>query len=253
MRPVLFDIGSFAVRSYDVLVLVGMVAGMSLILWRARRIGLSRVRVFAGGVGIILVSLAGSRIGNVLIDLKSYIHNWRAIFSLYGTGFQGGLIGGILATLVFARWLRVSFWRVADLFAPGLVLGQAIGRIGCFLNGCCYGRATDSFLGMYLPGHGVGWEVRYPTQLMHSAANFSILAVLLKADKRKPCEGFVFLLYAILYSTQRLLIDFLRADAVPLVKGIRPTEVVSVATILAAAALLGWQWRRARRVSRAQT
>lgn len=246
MHPVLFYIGSFAIRSYDVMVGLGMIAGLSLVCCRARRAGLSGAKVLASGVGIILVSLAGSRIGNVLIDLKHYISNWRAIFSLYGTGFQGGLIGGMLAALVFARCMRISFWRLGDLFAPGLILGQAIGRVGCFLNGCCYGRPTDSFLGVYLPGYGTGWEYRYPTQLMHSVVNLLIFAVLLRAEKRKPFEGFVFLLYAVLYSTQRLLIDFLRDDAVSLVAGIRATKLVSVAMILVAAGLIAWKRTRVR-------
>ncbi len=245
MYPVLFHVGSFAVHSYDALVILGMLAGLSLCYWRARRAGLGGGRVVAGGVGIILVSLAGSRLGNVLIDLGYYISNWREIFSVYGTGFQGGLLAGVLAVFGLARYLRVSFWRLADLFAPGLVLGQAIGRVGCFLNGCCYGRPTDSFLGVYLPGWGTGWTYRYPTQLMHSAANLLILAVLLRVDRRKPCEGFTFLLYAVLYSTQRLLIDFLRETG-PVVGGVRATEVVSVATILVAGAMLGWRWTRAR-------
>jgi phosphatidylglycerol:prolipoprotein diacylglycerol transferase len=227
------------------MVVLGMVAGLSLCYWRARRAGLGGGRVVAGGVGIILVSLAGSRLGNVIIDLGHYVSNWREIFSLYGTGFQGGLLFGMLAVLAFARYLRVSFWRLADLFAPGLVLGQAIGRVGCFLNGCCYGRPTDSFLGVYLPGWGVGWAYRYPTQLMHSVANLLILAVLLRVDKHEPFEGFTFLLYTILYSTQRLLIDFLRETG-PVVDGVRATRVVSVGTILVAGVVLAWKWARAR-------
>jgi len=225
---------------------LGMVAGLSLAYWRAAGFGLSRARVLAGTVAVLLVGLVGTRVGNVLVDLGYYVSNWREIFSVYGTGFQGGLLAGIVATLLFARYLRISFYRLADLLAPGLVLAQAIGRLGCFLNGCCYGRPTDSFLGVYLPGWGVGWDYRYPTQLMHSTANLLILVILLKVERRKPFEGFLFLLYAILYSSHRLAFDFLRETG-PTVSGVRATEVVSAATILAAAALLAWKWTRARR------
>jgi len=225
---------------------LGMVAGLSLACWRAAGFGLSRARVLAGTVAVLLVGLVGTRVGNVLVDLGYYVSNWREIFSVYGTGFQGGLLAGIAATLLFARYLRISFYRLAVLLAPGLVLAQAIGRVGCFLNGCCYGRPTDSFLGLYLPGWGVGWDYRYPTQLMHSTANLLILVILLKVERRKPFEGFLFLLYAILYSSHRLAFDFLRETG-PTVSGVRATEVVSAATILAAAALLAWKWTRARR------
>ena len=246
MYPVLFHVGSFAVRSYDVMVALGMVAGLSLTCWRAAGFGLSRARVLAGAGAVLLVGLVGTRLGNVLIDLGYYVSNWREIFSVYGTGFQGGLLAGMVATLLFARYLRVSFWRLADLLAPGLVLAQAIGRMGCFLNGCCYGRPTDSFLGLYLPGWGVEWAYRYPTQLLHSTANLLILVILLKVEKRKPFEGLLFLLYAILYSSHRLAFDFLRETG-PIVSGVRATEVVSAATILAAGILLAWKWTRARR------
>jgi phosphatidylglycerol:prolipoprotein diacylglycerol transferase len=253
LYPVLFYIGSFPVRSFDVLVIAGMIAGVALSGWRAQRAGLGGVKVMAGIITIVLLGLAGSRLGIVIVDLGYYVHHWREIFSLYGTGFQGALVTGILAVLVFARYLHVSFWRLGDLFAPGIVLGQAIGRLGCFLNGCCYGRPTDSFLGMYLPGYGVDWEYRYPTQIMHTIANLLILVVLLRVERRKPFEGFVFLLYGLLYSAQRLLIDFLRddgptfGDCTPFA-GIRITRVLSVATILLAAVLIAWRWARARRV-----
>jgi phosphatidylglycerol:prolipoprotein diacylglycerol transferase len=226
------------------MVVLGMISGVSLIYWRAQRAELGGARVLAGCIGIFLVGLAGSRLGIVILDLGYYVSNWREIFSLYGTGFQGALLVGLLGALVFARYLRISFWRLGDLVAPGLILGQAIGRVGCFLNGCCYGRPTDSFLGVYLPGYGAGWAYRYPTQLMHSAANLFILAVLLGVEKRKPFEGFVFLLYAILYSTQRLLIDFLRQSDVLIA---HTSRLISVTTILIAVALLGWKCVRGRK------
>ena len=114
MRPILFYVGSVAIRSYDAVVALSMIAGLSLIYWRARSAGLSGRRVLAGGVSLILVGIAGSRIGNVLIDLKHYISDWRAIFSLHGTGFQGGLIAGVLAAFLVARYLRISFWKLTS-------------------------------------------------------------------------------------------------------------------------------------------
>lgn len=253
MFPILFHIGSLAVRSYDVMFMVATVVALGLVGWRARRVGLGGVRAVLGILAIYVIALAGARLGNVVADWGYYVANWREIPSLYGTGFQGGLIAGVLAAFVIARYvLRISFWQLGDLAAPGLVLAQAIGRVGCFLNGCCYGSPTSSFLGMYLPGYGAEWAYRYPTQLMHSAANWLILVTLLLWERRKPFEGFVFLLYAFLYSIQRLLIDFLRpaASAGPTIAGIRASELVSVATILAAGALLAWKGARARRTGR---
>lgn len=248
MLPVMFRVGSVEIRSFDVLVVLGMAVGLVLIAWRARRAGLNGLKVLAGGIGVVLAGLAGARLGFVLMDLPHFIANPGKIFSLYGTGFQGGLIVGILATALLARALRLSFWQLVDLFAPGLVLGQAIGRLGCLLNGCCYGVETDSFLGMYLPGRGGEWAYRYPTQLMHSAINLLILAVLLGVERTKPFDGFVCLLYLVLYSTQRLLLDFLREEGPTFGdSGVRGAVVAGALTILPAALLLAWKWVRARR------
>ena len=204
-----------------------------------------------GGIGVVLVGLAGARLGRVIVNWRYYVDHWREIFSLIGHSYQPGLLAGTLAALLLARRLRVSGWAFADLWAPGIALGQAIGRIGCFLNTCCHGLPTDSFLAMYLPDHVGEWEWRYPTQPMHSAADLGIMAVLLVVERRKPFAGFTFLLYLILYSGQRAVIDFVREDTAYLFGG-RAAQVIGMATIAVAGSLLAIKWKRSRRAADAQ-
>lgn len=243
MYPVLFRTGGFALRSFDVLVVLGIAAGVLLIWRRALDAGLDARKVLAGCLGAIALGLVGARAAFVVVNLDKFIAEPGKVFSLYGTGFQGALVGGFVALWAAARWLRVSLWRVLDVCAPAVALGQAIGRIGCLLNGCCYGRETDSMLGLYLPSYGGEWARRYPTQLMHSGANLLIVLVLLAVERRRSFSGFLFLLYAILYSAQRLLIDFLRASGPTFGEsGVRGTVVASVITIVVAGGVLARRW-----------
>jgi phosphatidylglycerol:prolipoprotein diacylglycerol transferase len=235
-----FRIGPLSLRAYDLMTGLGVLACLWLVYRRALGSGLSAGRAVAGAVGIILAGLAGARLGVVILDLRYYASNWQEIFSPYGTGFQGGLAAVALAVPVAARLLRIPPWKLFDLLAPGLALGQAIGRIGCLLNGCCCGRPTGSFAGVYLPDAWGTWAVRYPTQVMHAGADLAILGALSYAARRSPPQGYVWLLYLILYSTERVLIDLLREPG-PTLAGLSAARVVGAATILAAGALLGWR------------
>jgi phosphatidylglycerol:prolipoprotein diacylglycerol transferase len=230
--------------------ILGMIAGIALTAWRFRKAGMKLgARFFIGFIVVILIGVAGSRLLFVMSDVGYYAAHWREIFSLQETIIQGALVFGFLAIVVFARLLGIPFWRLFDLVAPGLALGQAIGRIGCLVYGCCYG------LPVHLPWLPADVTVLYPTQLMHAGANFLIVFALLILERRGyvPFTGFVGLVYVLLYSAQRLLIDYLRATGAVFAAGmpfagIRMARVVSVASILLAAGVLAWKWARARRI-----
>jgi phosphatidylglycerol:prolipoprotein diacylglycerol transferase len=229
--------------------ILGMIAGVALTAWRFRKAGMKLgIKFFVGFFVVILIGIAGSRLLFVMSDVGYYAAHWQAIFSLQETIIQGALVFGFLAIVVFARFLSVPFWRLFDLIAPGLALGQAIGRIGCLVYGCCYG------LPVHLPWLPPDVTVLYPTQLMHAGANLLIVFVLLTLERRgyAPFAGFIGLMYVLLYSTQRLLIDYLRATGAVFAAGmpfagIRVARVVSLISILLGAGVLVWKWARARR------
>jgi phosphatidylglycerol:prolipoprotein diacylglycerol transferase len=231
--------------------ILGMIAGVAMTAWRFRRAGLKvNVLFFAGFIGVIGIGVLGTRLLYVLSDVPYYVENWREIFSFEATIIQGALLLGFPAVIGFACILKMPYWRLCDLVAPGLALGQAIGRIGCLAYGCCYG------IPIHVPGLEAAHMWRYPTQLMHAAANLLIMFVLLALDKprTKPFDGFLALMYALLFSTQRCLIDLVRAAGAVFAAGmpfagIRVARVVSIITIILAAIALVWKWVRARRTA----
>jgi len=229
--------------------ILGMIVGGILIGRRIRRAGLKfdKVRFVVGLIFLIALGVVGARLAYVVADLHYYVANWQKIFSVYGTIIPGAIIFGLLGLIPLAWFLRVPFWKLGDLFAPGVALGQAIGRIGCLVEGCCYGVPIQ------LPGlEATGW--RYPTQVMHGSANLLIAFLLLYLDEHgyKPFDGILLLLYVLLFFTQRLLVDFLRAVGpvfapdMPFA-GVRVPRVISVASILLVLIVLVWRWIGVRR------
>ena len=137
-----------------------------------------------------------------------------------GSAFLGALLGGIVGGWLWSRRVGMSLGRSFDLWVVPVPLGQAIGRLGCFAAGCCYGKPTDSWLGVYLPDHEGFWAVRYPTQLLSATADLLIFVILLRlehwsARRSSPLfPGALFFVYLLLYAAKRFAIEFLRADTI---------------------------------------
>jgi phosphatidylglycerol:prolipoprotein diacylglycerol transferase len=141
-----------------------------------------------------------------------------ALLAVGGSSSLGGVAGGISGLFLASRRFGLAPGRVFDLVIPAVPLGQAIGRLGCQAAGCCYGRPTESWLGLYLPDDAGAWQARYPTQLLSSALDLAIFAGLLWLDRRferrgRPFDGLLFVIYLLAFSLKRFLVEFLRADA----------------------------------------
>lgn len=164
-----------------------------------------------------------------------------------GISFVPALLGGCAACVAYCRAMRIPLGRACDQIAPALPLGLAIGRLGCFAAGCCYGRPTVGPLGLYLPDENGLWAVRYPTQLMAAAANLLIFGLLLAVERRArlPFPGALGLLFIALYSLKRFGLAFLRASgAVPLLGPLSSMHLTALAGLLAAVALFAWNLYR---------
>jgi phosphatidylglycerol:prolipoprotein diacylglycerol transferase len=161
--------------------------------------------------------------------------------------------GGITATLCCWRY-GASLGRVLDLAVVPLPLGQAIARLGCLARGCCYGKPTDSWLGLYLPDEQGVWLVRYPTQLLSAVADLLIFFVLLAVERygmRRqggargwPFDGFLILLYLVLFSSKRFVVAFFRASAVPVLGPLTWMQLYALIVFAAASALILWNLGR---------
>lgn len=166
-----------------------------------------------------------------------------------GSAFLGALIGGVGAAWLWFRGVGIPPGRALDRVIVPIPLGQAIGRLGCLAAGCCYGKPTDSWLGLYLPDHDGFWAVRYPTQLLSAAADLLIFIVLLRLERalsRRPSAlfpGMLTVAYLLFYAAKRFAIEFLRADTTLRLAGALTLTHVFSAMIFLLALTVGFRAR----------
>lgn len=222
MYPELFRIGNFPVNTYGVLLAIGMLLALFAAARLAARDGLPRERIYDLGLWTLIGGLLGSKI--LMIFTEENVQVFSLDFLRSGGVYYGGFLGGFFALVLLVRWYKLPFWKVADAFAPGVALGQAIGRQGCFAAGCCWGKPTDSAVGVHFTDHaheftGVpvygpdgGDLYLHPTQLYESIAMLVVFGILILIHRKKRFDGQVLIAYGIIYGIVRFIIEFLRDD-----------------------------------------
>ncbi|HLW79777.1 MAG TPA: prolipoprotein diacylglyceryl transferase [Terriglobia bacterium] len=220
MHPVLFHIGSFALPTYGVLLATALIAAVITVTRLGRREGLDTSRLLDFSTWIIVVALVGAKVLMILTDWDFYWRNPGQIFTWATLGAAGVFYGGFLAATLFAIWyirlFKLPLWKVFDVYAPAIALGQSIGRLGCFAAGCDYGRPTNSFLGVVFSNANLGGAPLgvhlHPTQVYESLATLTIFSILVWRYPHKSRDGEIFLLYLTLYAVARFFLEFLRGD-----------------------------------------
>ncbi|TAK12710.1 MAG: prolipoprotein diacylglyceryl transferase [Acidobacteria bacterium] len=222
MHPVLFEIGGWPVYSYGVLLAAAYLAGLQLAVVRARHAGLDSAKVMDFGIYLIIAALVGAKLMLVVVDFPYYRANPKEILSLARAGgvFYGGLIAALVVGLLLVRRYKLPVWKTGDLIAPGIALGHVVGRLGCLMAGCCYGRPTSVpwAITFHNPqaGLNVGTPLEvplHPTQLYDAGTELIILIFLLATEKKgKPFAGRTFWLYMLLYAISRYIIEIYRGD-----------------------------------------
>jgi len=225
ISPNLLEIGSFQLRYYSLMYLVAFGLAYLLVSYRIRKENYE----FTTGtiqdyfIWAILGVILGGRLGYVLFyNFDYYMAHPLEIFlpfdfsdgirftGISGMSYHGGLVGFLAATVLFCRKAKISFWRFTDLLVPVIPLGYTFGRIGNFINGELYGRATDMPWGMYFPDDREGL-LRHPSQLYEAFFEGIVLfALLWFIRKKRPFEGFLAALYLIGYGFARFFIEFVR-------------------------------------------
>ena len=221
MHPVLFRIFGKEIFSYGILAALGFLAAILTWVWMGRNE--RRPEGFAADLGFWLMAsgMVGARLAYVVANWSYYRAAPLEIIRIDQGGliFYGGFLLAAAALAWFARHQRLPLWHAADFAIPGLAVGHALGRIGCFLNGCCYGRpAGHAWCGLVYPpesepGRLFAGVPLYPVQLLESACLILIWLVLLYAYPRRRKDGTVFALYLVLYPPCRFLLEYLRGDA----------------------------------------
>jgi phosphatidylglycerol:prolipoprotein diacylglycerol transferase len=141
--PIAVHIGHFMVRWYGIFIALGVAVGMWLILREAKRKGIDTDHIYKAALWVIPTGIVGARLLHVIDDWPNHAANPWTIIGTDGLAIFGALIGGLLALVAYARVHRLALWRLTDAVAPAIPLGQVIGRVGCFINGCNYGWQTD--------------------------------------------------------------------------------------------------------------
>jgi phosphatidylglycerol:prolipoprotein diacylglycerol transferase len=224
MYPVLFKIGSFELHSWGTAFALTFIIGILIAVKRASRFKLSSSIVLDFSLIVMISALAGSRLWYVVLHLDRFKDNWLDVinplqgdhFGIAGMSMVGGIVFALVATFVYVVITKIDFFLLADSIAPSFLLGAGIQRLGgCFLNGCCFGRPTDSWMGIVFPPDSVAGSYfpgipLWPTQLFASVLGFIGFFVILWLERWQKFTGYTFYLVFIYYSIDRFIVDQFR-------------------------------------------
>lgn len=228
MHPVICQYKGFTIYSYGLFIALGFLVSVALIARRAREISLERNELFDAMFLILLGGIVGGRLLFVLLEWEYFRSNLWQILRIWrgGLAVQGSLIGALLTVGVIFKRKEVSFLSAVDLMIPYAALAQSFGRIGCFLNGCCYGLVSDDlFLGVAYPAETVA---RIPIQIFYSLGHLAIFVILRVYQGRFPRKGRVFALYLMLFSVMRFFLDRFRGDVLSHLGSLHTTQIFAL-------------------------
>jgi len=242
MYPIICTIGPFNVYAYGLMLALAFVVSATLVSLKAKRQNLDPDIIFNLCFVIVISGVIGARIFYIAANLNYYLKNPLETIMLQhgGLAWFGSLILGGVSGIAYINNKKLPTYQTLDLMAPFLALGQAIGRIGCLLNGCCFGKA--SACGFYFPAHE---EWLIPTQAWSSLILVFIFLILRILQERPHRAGGIFFIYLLLYSAKRFFIEFWRADNPQIIFGLTLFQLLSIAVFfLALAGLIFIKKRR---------
>jgi phosphatidylglycerol---prolipoprotein diacylglyceryl transferase len=274
MHPEILSLGPFHIRSYGLMLALGFLAGILLAAYRARKAGENPEHMYNIAVWLVLSSLIGSRLyyivthysefrageqysllGRILVEMKNMFWPVGADgqVGLSGLIFYGGLIFATIAAVIYLRYYRLNLLKYLDIMAPSIAIGEMFTRIGCFLNGCCFGHPTNCALGVVFPPESVAGSINpgipiHPTQLYSSFGALVIVGLILGLERFKRFDGFSAILFFMLYSIARFTEDFFRfyEDGMQS-HGLSQNQIISLFIFTVTVVLMGYFSRKASR------
>ncbi len=262
MFPELFRIGDYPINTYGVLLAIGMMLALFVASRLAARDGLPRERIYDLGLWTLIGALLGSKV--LMFFTEPNVQVLSLDFLRSGGVFYGGLLGGFFTVVGLTYYYKLNFWKIADAFAPALALGQFFGRQGCFAAGCCWGKPTDSVLGVHfteaaheftgVPIYGADGITPlhlHPTQLYESLTMLAVFGLLIYLHKHKRFDGQILIAYGIIYAIVRFTIEFFRDDprgnlfGLTDLTGLSTSQIISL--IVAASSVIFMIWRLKKR------
>ncbi|HVU27640.1 MAG TPA: prolipoprotein diacylglyceryl transferase [Verrucomicrobiae bacterium] len=244
MHPIAFQIGSFSVHWYGVMIALAFLFGLWTATLRAKREKIPGEKIADVTLWLMAGAILGARIVYVTTYWKEEFADqpFTEIFMIQHGGlvYYGGLIGAIISGAIYIRWKKLPFWKTADVLAPSIALGSVFGRTGCLLNGCCYGRPTDLPWAIRFPeDHPTGGVPVHPTEIYDGLLNLGLYLFLAWLFRRKKFDGQIFATYLLCYAITRSIVEYFRGDYTNLHYhlGLTPAQWISVPIFVAGLAL----------------
>lgn len=260
MHPVLVKIGVFEIHSYGLMLAISFVIGIYWAMSRAEKRGVSKNIIMDLSLITVLCAILGSRFFYVITHAAEFQGHWLntvnpvqsdGTVGLSGLSMLGGVVCVILSIAIFATVKKLSVIDLFDTIAPSFALGIGITRIGCFLNGCCYGVPGDAPWCMVFPwnspaGFAYPHIPIHPTQLYASLYGFLITIILILLDRKPRAKGFIAAVFLMLYGLARFSIDFIRDYEASVQfhlfgRGVTYNQLITFGMFLAGVVLLFWQ------------
>jgi phosphatidylglycerol:prolipoprotein diacylglycerol transferase len=232
MHPEICSIGPLVIYSYGAMLVLAFLVAVSLACGEAKRQGIDPDFIFNLNFIVFIFGIIGARVFFVVENLGYYLKDPLEIIMLFrgGMSWFGGLFLGLISGLIYLKMKKQAVYRILDLVMPFLALAQSLGRLGCFFNGCCFGK--ESVYGIYFPVHGL---VLIPTQLYSSFILLLIFIILRFLQSRPHRLGQVFYAYLFLYSVKRFFIEFFRGDNRLIIFNLTLFQLISIAIFIIAA------------------
>ncbi|MCE5222533.1 MAG: prolipoprotein diacylglyceryl transferase [Clostridium sp.] len=235
MRIILFEIFGIQIKSYGLMIAIGIIVAATLFINRAKKKGFDEDSL----LNLIIFAIIGGMLGGkglfIITEFKNIIKDSSILLNFgYGFVIYGAIGGGALAMYLYCKKKNWNIIEMLDMMVPGLAIAQGFGRIGCFLAGCCYGAETTLPIGVEFPKNSLaptGIHV-HPTQIYSSIFDFLLGFVLLYYSKRERKNGKVMGLYLIIYSIGRFLVEFLRNDPRGSVGVLSTSQFISIFTLV---------------------
>jgi phosphatidylglycerol:prolipoprotein diacylglycerol transferase len=246
ISPIAFTIGPVIVAWYGIMVALAVLTVVTWALFAVKKdTRLSSDIILNAAIVGIPMGIIGARLLHVIDNWHLYRNNLSAIIGGSGLAIYGAVLGAALGVWIYSRFRKISFGHLSDVLTPGIILAQAVGRVGCTLNGCCYGIETH-----------VPWAITYtnpetlgpqgifvhPTQVYEIIYNLIVFGVLLLLRKRFRPDGSLFMIYLTLYSIWRIGIDFIR-EGTPFLFGLHEAQIISIVILIITITLLAWRTR----------
>lgn len=243
MNPVAFEIFGLSIRWYAILLSAGIMVGIILAYYEAKRLGHDPEYIIDLALWCVPAGVIGARLYYVAFEWQYYRGDLLKILNTRegGLAIHGALIGAVLVGYIFTRVKKLPFLQTADIVAPSIIIGQAIGRWGNYVNQEAHGGPTSLPWGIMVDGVRV-----HPTFLYESLWNLGVFIILLLLRRKKKFDGQLFLLYGILYSLGRFWIEGLRTDSL-MFYGLRTAQLVSLAVIVSFSVLY-WYFGRKKKL-----